>query len=328
MKRRIIGSLLSFLLAFTLILPAVGAQEGNSPDTGGVQKIISKLDPSAISLDMSKLDQNVTLEKPSKTGALKSANRQANGLQIEKIDTLDKAAIQPHNYVPLSDSTELVSVIVELQSEPVKVFEASQKNLKIGTSVISHQLQVKTEQQNFRKSAKSKLHVDINREYSNVFNGFSLKIAADQVEDLLNIPGVKAIYPNNTVYATEDSGGSAAASAPVGSVPFIGSEAFWNDGIKGQGIKVGVIDTGIAYDHPDLKGTVDPDNIGFDFVNNDNDPYETTHDEYVKAHANDPTIPETDPKRASRIGLHMDPMFLELLQVVVWEQMTNQVLWV
>ncbi|GAA0386689.1 S8 family serine peptidase [Paenibacillus motobuensis] len=294
MKRRVIGSLLSFLLAFTLILPAVGAQEGISPDTDGARKIISKLDPKAISLDVSSLDQNVTLEKPSKTDTLKSAKRQTNGLQIEKIDSLDKAAIQPQNYVPLSDSTEHISVIVELQSEPVKVFEASHKNLRIGTAAISHQLQVKTEQDTFKKSAIKRLNVDIDREYSQVFNGFSLEIAADQVEDLLNMPGVKAIYPNNTVYALEEpSGGSTAA--PEGSVPFIGSEAFWSQGVKGAGIKVGVIDTGIAHDHPDLVGTVDPNNLGYDFVNNDNDPYETTRQNYDDAHALDPSLPEYHP---------------------------------
>lgn len=294
MKRRVVGSLLSFLLAFTLILPAVGAQEGISPDTGGTQKIISKLDPKAISLDMSSLDQNVTLEKPSKTDTLKSAKRQAYGLQIEKIDSLDKAAIQPQNYVPLSDSTERISVIVELQSEPVKVFEANQKNLRIGTAAISHQLQVKIEQDTFKKSAIKQLNVDIDREYSEVFNGFSLEIAADQVEDLLNIPGVKAIYPNNTVYALEESGGGSTA-VPEGSVPFIGSEALWSQGVKGAGIKVGVIDTGIALDHPDLAGAVDLNNLGYDFVNNDNDPYETTRKDYDDAHALDPSIPELHP---------------------------------
>ncbi|UNK16025.1 S8 family serine peptidase [Paenibacillus sp. N3/727] len=294
MKRRVVGSLLSFLLAFTLILPAVGAQEGISPETGGAQKIISKLDPKAISLDVSSLDQNVTLEKPSKTDTLKSAKRQANGLQIEKIDTLDEAAIQPQNYVPLSDSTERISVIVELQSEPVKVFEASHKNLRIGKSAISHQLQVKTEQDTFKKSAIKRLNVDIDREYSEVFNGFSLEIAADEVEDLLNIPGVKAIYPNNTVYALEEPVGGS-TSAPEGSVPFIGSEAIWSQGVKGAGIKVGVIDTGIAHDHPDLVGTVDPNNLGYDFVNNDNDPYETTRKDYDDAHSLDPSLPEMHP---------------------------------
>ncbi|WP_285860590.1 MULTISPECIES: S8 family serine peptidase [Paenibacillus] len=294
MKRRVVGSLLSFLLAFTLILPAVGAQEGISPDTGGAQKIISKLDPKAISLDASSLDQNVTLEKTSKTDTLKSAKRQANGLQIEKIDSLDKAAIQPQNYVPLSDSTERISVIVELQSEPVKVFEVSHKNLRIGAAAISHQLQVKTEQDIFKKSATKRLNVDIDREYSEVFNGFSLEIAADQVEDLLNIPGVKAIYPNNTVYALEEPGGDSTA-APEGSVPFIGSEAFWNQGVKGAGIKVGVIDTGIAHDHPDLAGAVDPNNLGYDFVNNDNNPYETTRADYEAEKAQNENTPEYHP---------------------------------
>lgn len=295
-----IGSLLSFLLAFTLILPAVGAQEGVSPDAGGTKRIISQLDPDKVSLELSGLDQRTALKKPSQSAeALGSAKQQGNGLQIEKSNPLEAAAnqaIQPQSYVPLSDSTERISVIVELQSEPVKVHEANRSPMSFGIAPSSHLLKVKTEHLNFKKAAVNKLDADINHEYSNIFNGFSLEIAADRVNDLLNIPSVKAIYPNNTVYATEETELGDTAGVPVGSVPFIGSEAFWQDGFKGKGLKVGVIDTGIAHDHPDLEGAVDRNNIGYDFVNNDGNPYETTKEDYEKAHAQDPSIPEFDPE--------------------------------
>ncbi|PLT35872.1 S8 family serine peptidase [Bacillus sp. V5-8f] len=64
-----------------------------------------------------------------------------------------------------------------------------------------------------------------------------------------------------------------------GSIPFIGADKIRNQfdkkqqRITGKGIKVGVIDTGIDYNHPDLKRVYQ---FGRDFVDGDNDPMETT----------------------------------------------------
>lgn len=51
----------------------------------------------------------------------------------------------------------------------------------------------------------------------------------------------------------------------------IGAEAAANRGFKGAGVKVGIVDSGIDYNHPDLK-----DNYkgGYNFVENNSDPYD------------------------------------------------------
>ncbi|WP_146024850.1 S8 family serine peptidase, partial [Pseudomonas sp. FW305-BF6] len=64
----------------------------------------------------------------------------------------------------------------------------------------------------------------------------------------------------------------------------------------GQKIKVGVLDTGIDYNHPDLKAVYKGghdlvNNVGFDANGNikyvdDNDPMETTYEDWVNAKAN------------------------------------------
>jgi len=49
-------------------------------------------------------------------------------------------------------------------------------------------------------------------------------------------------------------------------------------GFEGQGIKIGIIDTGIDYDHPDLLGFGPSGKVvgGYNFVDNDNKPIDTT----------------------------------------------------
>jgi len=58
----------------------------------------------------------------------------------------------------------------------------------------------------------------------------------------------------------------------------IGVEIPREKGYEGQGIKIGIIDTGIDYDHPDLLGFGPSGKVvgGYNFVDNDNKPIDTT----------------------------------------------------
>ncbi|RCX20700.1 minor extracellular serine protease Vpr [Fontibacillus phaseoli] len=293
--RRTIAGLLSFMLSFTLLLPAAGAQESAKLGVDVTSKAVSRLDRDAVSLDRAILDSGVTLKRSQDQAFNKSAKTgiAQDELILEKQNSSLSSSIEPQNFVPPTDGGEQISVIVELQEAPVKVFEAGQLQSKArsgASSLSSHQIKVDLEQQNFKKSALGKLNADIGREYSGIFNGFSLTIAADQVEDLLSLPGVKAVYPNNTVYATAEEADTLVT--PEGSVPFIGSDAFWDAGVKGSGIHVGVIDTGAANDHPDLEGAIPDGYWGYDFVNDDEEPYETTKEDFLKARALNPNTPE------------------------------------
>ena len=89
--------------------------------------------------------------------------------------------------------------------------------------------------------------------YHSLFNGFAISIKTDQLSKLNRIPGVKNVYPVGTTPAPE---------IPLGSDPelftslaMIGADISQSElGYTGEGIKVGVIDTGIDYDHSDLGG--------------------------------------------------------------------------
>ena len=110
----------------------------------------------------------------------------------------------------------------------------------------------------------------IKRKFSNAFNGFSIKqISASQVQELRN-RGYK-VWPNYKVKAML-----------MDSVPLIGAKSIWENiidpegnPVTGRGITIGIIDTGVDYNHPDLGSCLGKTCKvigGYDFVNNDQDP--------------------------------------------------------
>ncbi|UPM53533.1 S8 family serine peptidase [Gottfriedia acidiceleris] len=150
--------------------------------------------------------------------------------------------------------------------------------------------------------------VQITNEYKRVFNGVAMTLPGTLVEKLLESGLVNQIYKDEVVKVDQNGQEDTQQSAlnqqnypdtiEENSIPLPGIEDLHNEGINGKGIKVGVIDTGIDYNHPDLtdayKGyrkvnNVDPASIdpktvkGWDFVDNDADPMETTPDDWKKA---------------------------------------------
>ncbi len=119
-------------------------------------------------------------------------------------------------------------------------------------------------------------------EYTNAFNGMALDISEKTAEQISNMDGVKAVYPNKKVRALL-----------MDAVPLIRADKVWlqdKDGnscgstecLTGKDVTIAVIDTGIDYRHPDFGSCMATDNIndrscpkvigGKDFINNDNDP--------------------------------------------------------
>lgn len=81
------------------------------------------------------------------------------------------------------------------------------------------------------------------------------------LEALRHNPKIALIEPDLTVQALEDT-------YPWG-IMRIGADQVHQQSNTGAGIKVGIIDTGLDYTHPDLAGKYV---TGYDFVNNDADP--------------------------------------------------------
>ncbi|WP_404429733.1 S8 family serine peptidase [Sutcliffiella horikoshii] len=110
-------------------------------------------------------------------------------------------------------------------------------------------------------------NLKIKRTYTAVFKGFAIHGPLKDLDKLQKEQGILEVSPVTNYTPNIDE-----------SVPFIGGEKmhrlFDKEGnrLTGKGVKVGIIDTGIDYTHPDLR-----DNYagGYDFVDEDKDPMET-----------------------------------------------------
>lgn len=188
------------------------------------------------------------------------------------------------------NSEEEISVIVEFHSKPshVAVLEAKMKGKSLSKE--NAQAQVYQEHKIFKEDVEKHLTIKgkknapkIIRTYKSAYNGAAITLPANQVKDLLKSNAVKAIYKNITytvdpVQSQElPSDVKREITTSVESLPFLKVDKLHEEGITGEGIKVGVLDTGVDYNHPDLKDTYIG---GYDFVDNDSDPMEATYKDW------------------------------------------------
>lgn len=178
------------------------------------------------------------------------------------------------NFVPQSDTSDPITVIVELTTDPVALSQENQGK-SFAPSALNQERKIKLEHSAFKLQAEKNLNAVLHREYTKTFNGYSVRIPANEVDKLANLPNVKAVYPNLEYNTIPVDNGYVFKPLMDESAPHIGANKLWDIGVTGQGIKVGVIDTGVDYNHPSLK---DAYKGGWDFVDNDANPMETLPD--------------------------------------------------
>jgi minor extracellular serine protease Vpr len=133
--------------------------------------------------------------------------------------------------------------------------------------------------------------------YQRVWRGVSVRSSADG-STLAALRGVRAVFPVLTV-----ARGPVEPSSPelAHALTMTGADAAQNDlGLTGAGVKVGIIDTGVDYHHPDLGGGFGPGfrvATGYDFVG----------DRYNAASTGGALIPhpDADPDDCNGHGTHV-----------------------
>ncbi|MFC7062252.1 S8 family serine peptidase [Halobacillus seohaensis] len=118
----------------------------------------------------------------------------------------------------------------------------------------------------FKSQMESRLpRLEVVAEYETIFNGVAIRGTPHELEKVSRLSEVVNQYPVKT-YTTQGK-----LSTPI---PSLTTDIVRpNTPFTGEGVKVGVIDTGIDYTHPDLKENF---RGGFDLIDFDDDPMETT----------------------------------------------------
>ncbi|WP_405116035.1 S8 family serine peptidase [Paenibacillus sp. FSL K6-1217] len=170
-------------------------------------------------------------------------------------------------------SSNLVRVIVQLSGQPAAVGKYAARQGITALANTATEAAVNSQQEEVLDKAEAKkIDLTVNYKYDTILNGFEVTVPADKIPELAKISGVSSIYPNSTWYALPDQTVTEVTyrndNAPLKQI-----HADWaaDQGLTGAGLKVGVIDTGVDYTHPDIAAAYKG---GYDSFYQDNDPYE------------------------------------------------------
>ncbi|MFG3039124.1 S8 family serine peptidase [Streptomyces sp. NPDC048330] len=194
--------------------------------------------------------------------------------------------------LPAARDEPLVTRIVTLDSAPaVREAPAASRSTAAADVDASQRELVST-------ARRAGIRLTASRHYRHVVNGLVVKVPQSQTALLGALPGVASVTapvvyeaPESPVpvsaetvrrAVTEAGAAARTAGAPSGReivtvTDLTGVAEVRRSGVTGRGVTVGIIDSGIAYDHPALGGGGFPNAKvvgGYDFADGDTDPYD------------------------------------------------------
>lgn len=147
-------------------------------------------------------------------------------------------------WTPLGLRDGMNTVVVKLADDPVTVVEAEAGRDLREAEKQAIESQLKAKQDALRGSIQQ-LGGSVLADYQSAYNGIKVRIDRKKAAELTKLPGVVAV---RTVQLMEPDNSRG--------VPLIGTPAVWDGvaGLRGEGVKIAVLDTGIDYTHANFGG--------------------------------------------------------------------------
>ncbi len=141
------------------------------------------------------------------------------------------------------NADEMVRVIVQMAGDAVGKVAIEQGQIPMSGGAQNAYAQALTSSQTALANAVRSSGGVVTHRYHRVYNGIAALVRRGDLTNLARQPGVVAIYRDRIIKKQLSV-----------SVPFIGAQELNDSGLKGAGIKIGIIDTGIDYTHKDFGG--------------------------------------------------------------------------
>ncbi|MFC3039709.1 S8 family serine peptidase [Virgibacillus xinjiangensis] len=170
--------------------------------------------------------------------------------QVQQLNK-QKPSISEDEWKETNDPDQEVRVIVEMDEE-APVEEATKQGVRYKDMEKSKKTGLERAAEAVQKNAKDKmrakgLKAKFEQEFSAVVNGFSANVKQGDIQEIEEIPEVKAVHMVNTYERP------IAEPDMISSKEIIEAQAAWRDfGHQGEGMVVGIIDTGIDPSHRDM----------------------------------------------------------------------------
>lgn len=149
----------------------------------------------------------------------------------------------------MTKESKQVQVMVEMTDEPTAVVYAAALESGLSAANLASVKQLSTirhaQAALSKELTSTKVSAKVIYEAQRVYNGIAVSVNNKNLALISTLPGVKAIHP--LIAKSMDN---------AYSVPLIGAPQVWQLGLgnRGDGVKVGVIDTGIDYLHTNFGG--------------------------------------------------------------------------
>jgi minor extracellular serine protease Vpr len=162
-----------------------------------------------------------------------------------RFEAIDHGAITP-SFVPYGlVANARVTVFVEMVGDPVAVVKGNAADNKISDA---QRQAIKSDLRGKQDALQPQIESRGGKVLANfqvALNGLKVDIERGKLDQIAALPGVIAIREVDTFQLDNAT-----------SVPYIGTPAAWDgvSGVHGEGIKVGIIDTGVDYTHANFGG--------------------------------------------------------------------------